>query len=387
MSTLSIPALSTNNYFQDTTRYIYGLDISAGTPTQATITAANKLWNEFLTTQGLTQDTFKQAIGYNESTHTASNTVAVQKYTTLYNDFVTKQLSYLYESQATNLSILNEQESRDIIFKTFSLVLQMLSVLQKSMQESSDALVFYTKLQQQYTEMLKHIPLLSFKPSHSYQLDIQDFGKTTIGGYGDINIGNIVDFLVNKISKASNNFTQTSQVTFTVWFSMSYDNTTKQLTFASPGVTTASFNTSGMSAWTVMQKASTGLLQEATKNLQYVVTNGRAHLPAWDDPTDFPWIVWPESTLPSTKPDVADSTHPITKFDEDKQRQQQRAEVNAKLQLYISNAQANRDLAQSQSKPMENLVNQTREAIQAQMTLIDNMVSLLKGLLGAVTRS
>ena len=75
------------------------------------------------------------------------------------------------------------------------------------------------------------------------------------------------------------------------------------------------------------------------------------------------------------------------KFDEDKQRQQQRAEVNAKLQLYISNAQANRDLAQSQSKPMENLVNQTREAIQAQMTLIDNLVSLLKGLLGAVTRS
>lgn len=377
MTSLSITSAG-DNIFQNLTTYLLGLNINT------TDTAkANKLWTQFLTSQGFaTEAAFETAL-------TNGGATAVTKYTNLYNIFVLEQLAKTYQSESIILQSTDEQQQRDIVFKTFSLVLHMLSTLQKSMQASSEALVLYTKIQQQYTELLKKIPLSTLSPGEATRVDITNIGKTILGGYGNITISDVLKFLLNKVKDASNNFTQNGSSSTRgsndsdLGFSVSYVNTTHTLTFNcsrlsySTNYATGTADVSNMSSQEIMDAAPEVLLKTATATLGYLAPIGDT----------FTFMTQPAYTAPSTKPLVATSQDPMNRSEEDRQRQQLRAEINGQLQVYISNAQANRDLAQSASKPIENLVNQIREAIQAQLTLLNNIIELLKGLLGAVTRS
>lgn len=381
---LSIPPDTTGGtQFQTLTKNLFGLNI---TGSASDITKANKLWSEFLTSQNLaTEVAFETALKTNpDGTISSTNLPAqIKKYTGLYNDFVYDQLTATFQSDLKILQTVNTQEERDVIFKTLTLVLHMLSVLQTTMRTSSEALLFYTKLQQQYTEMLKKVPLLVVDSITVTTINKEDVGKTVLMGFGNITIRDVYNYLLKQRELHP-------QGTYS-------DNGKPAWKYEKPYIAGGCFfnltDTLGNLHIVCRQSDATSaptLFDVTVQNSSSVLDDlmkAATASPLVQNADRSSFLSLSVATYTPIFMSSSVNEDPAKKSEEDKQRQATRAEFNGQLQLYISNAQANRDLAQSRSKPIENVVNQTREAIQAQLTLINSMIDLLKGLIGAIART
>lgn len=397
-----------NSLFQTLTNSMLGLNITGTSSKETDIQKANALWGEFLLSLGNTFDTaFIKQNGeadtskFNTWISTASSTDTA-KCASLYNEFIAEKLNETYQAGLLLLQTKDEQLARDIIFETMTKVLHMLSVLQQTMRTSSDALVFYTQMQQEYTEMLQHISLKTtneFSQNLLVKLDTTDVGKTILGQGENITVRDLVEY-VNQLRTTG---TPTTYIDgFPCWkfsTSSSYLHPVSGASLQAGGIeffiqetenNSLYFRASPMSYGAIFSSPPEFLFEGAvSQSSTHVVDDIIAQATQYvnDHPTYqhlwiYSWITYP--ALSSFSSSLSDETK---KSDENKLRQSQRSEANGQLQLYISNAQANRDLIQSASKPIENLVNQTREAIQGQLTLMNSMIELIKGLISAVTRT
>lgn len=395
-----------NSLFQTLTNSMLGLNITGTSSKETDIQKANALWGEFLLSLGNTFDTaFIKQNGeadtskFNTWISTASSTDTA-KCASLYNEFIAEKLNETYQAGLLLLQTKDEQLARDIIFETMTKVLHMLSVLQQTMRASSDALVFYTQMQQEYTEMLQHISLKTLVDGGlSVTLNTTDVGETILGKVENITVRDLVEY-VNQLRTTG---TPTTYIDgFPCWkFATSpfVINPASGSTEHVGGIeffiqetwnNSLYFRASPMNNGTISSSPPEFLFegtvsQSSTNVVDDIIAQATQYVnehPTYQHWWNSSWITYP--ALSSFSSFLKDETK---KSDENKLRQSQRSEANGQLQLYISNAQANRDLIQSASKPIENLINQTREAIQGQLTLMNSMIELVKGLISAVTRT
>lgn len=392
-----------NSLFQTLTNSMLGLNITGTSSKETDIQKANALWGEFLLSLGKTFDTafIKQngeadTTKFNTWISTASSTDTA-KCASLYNEFIAEKLNETYQAGLLLLQTKDEQLARDIIFETMTKVLHMLSVLQQTMRASSDALVFYTQMQQEYTKMLQGISLKTKLSNLQVIPDTNDIGETVLGAAEHITVRDLVTYIVNQSNGTPTGYTggnpiwefQTSPIVIdesngstailggiTIHLQKLADGTFYCRAMAlyqgqpNPGYPVCLFE--------VAVPSSDHMIDDIITQANAYVKANPTYLSYWH----MAYIAFPVASQQESS--LSDETK---KTDQDKLRQSQRSEANGQLQLYISNAQANRDLIQSASKPIENLVNQTREAIQGQLTLMNSMIELIKGLISAVTRT
>lgn len=409
-----------NDFFRQATRYIYGLEITE-TPSAASIKEADRLWNAFLSKIGKTNDEFKLEVGAAKlpSERTAAELAAIATYTSLYNDFLVGKLEYVYRSNAINLLSPDEIDARNILFETFDLVLKMLNALQQNLKLSAKAYEFYTKWQDQYSKQMAHTPMYFLKPNLSGSGNLDDIGKAEISSYAHITVGDVLRYLTEHMIE--DGATEKSWQPDTAWPPQFPLNQTdlrfvltqgtdgsghKTLTFtATMGTAYVTYNDS---LFNVTLNASTDnvplatsdnlrtamdlLLKKATDQLNnktgYIIGSSGA---TWADlrngwaAGNF-WPVW--MTQVQWQPIVNESSQSDQKAkdEENKNRQQARGELNGVLQLYLDNARSRRTMIQNRSKPVEDLISQCRESIQAQQNLANTVVDTLRGLLSAITR-
>ena len=132
-----------------------------------------QMWDSFLENQGL-----------------ASNPVDASQAGSFL-DYVQKSASWL--SSGTTLSPA-EIQKRTLMVTTFESVLSMLVTLQNTVAVQAKNLVFYSKLQQQYTLMLTGTPVYSPSEKDSWVYNTTDATKFTFG-YDNISVDDIATYM------------------------------------------------------------------------------------------------------------------------------------------------------------------------------------------------
>lgn len=406
-----------NDFFRQATRYIYGLEITQS-PSTASIKEADRLWNAFLSKIGKTNDEFKLEVGAAKlpSERTAAEQAAIASYTALYNNFLVGKLEYVYRSNAINLLSPEEIDARNILFETFELVLKMLNALQQNLKLSAKAYEFYTKWQDQYSKQMAHTPMYFLKPKLTGSGNLEDIGKAEISGYAHITVGDVLRYLTEHMIE--DGATEKSWQPDTGW--PDYPKTDlrfvltqgtdgsghKTLTFtATMGTAYVTYNDSlfnvtinegtdtvPLATSDNLRSAMNMLLKKATDQLNnktgYIIGSSGT---TWADlrngwvagtasPSLMTQVEWQSIVKESTQSDQK------AKDEENKNRQQTRGELNGVLQLYLDNARSRRTMIQNKSKPVEDLISQCRESIQAQQNLANTVIDTLRGLLSAITR-
>ena len=406
-----------NDFFRQATRYIYGLEITE-TPSAASIKEADRLWNAFLSKIGKTNDEFALEVGAAKlpSERTAAEQAAIATYTALYNTFLVSKLEYVYRSNAINLLSPEEIDARNILFETFDLVLKMLNALQQNLKLSAKAYEFYTKWQDQYSKQMAHTPMYFLKPNLSGSGNLDDIGKAEISSYAHITVGDVLRYLTEHMIEdgATGKIWQPD----TSWDRAPYANLLFVLTKGTDGsghktlTFTATMGTAYVyyndSLFNVTLNASTDnvplatsdnlrtamdlLLKKATDQLNnktgYISGSSGA---TWADlrngwAAGNVWPVWMTQVQWQSIVNESAQSDQKLRDEENKNRQQTRGELNGVLQLYLDNARSRRTMIQNRSKPVEDLISQCRESIQAQQNLANTVVDTLRGLLSAITR-
>lgn len=114
--------------------------------------------------------------------------------------FLHDTLSSAQASEAVNAISPAEQDIRSILFSAFSIVLKMLSTLQKAIQVESKALDFYANWESRITDMVSATPLYGPTANTQIVANDTDFGKTSLG-FGNITVRDMVSYLYNQIQQ------------------------------------------------------------------------------------------------------------------------------------------------------------------------------------------
>ena len=132
------------------------------------------------------------------------------------NDTATRAafLNFLQEAQATvqrseavNAISPQEQEMRNAIFATFSIILKMLTVLQRASQVEAKSQQIYADWMSSITDQISSTPMYGPTDENSIIANSTDFGETTLG-YGNITVRDMLTYLMNQIQ--TNNSTDES---------------------------------------------------------------------------------------------------------------------------------------------------------------------------------
>lgn len=124
-------------------------------------------------------------------------------------------LVFVQENASTQSTTLSPGEiaKRQIMVNTFKSVLAMLSTLQNTVAVQAKSLLFLSKLQQQYTQMLSQVPVYTPEPTKTWVVST-DPDKFTFG-YNNISVSDISTYLANsQVTSGSSTFQlQTNSVT------------------------------------------------------------------------------------------------------------------------------------------------------------------------------
>ena len=447
-----------NDFFRQSTRFIYGINIDDD-PTKNSpdaIKEANRVWNDFLFKITKTNEDFIAEVGDGKTQRTQAQEEALNKYMMLYNEFLLNRLDYVYQSNALNLLSPEEIESRDVLFRTFSLVLDMLSALQKTVGLVTEAYAVYTKWQAEYSKLTSKIPMYTQSPSYFPLRNLSDLSQSYVGAYGNVTMTEVVQALLKQVQDA-NGAKKIYTITFTGpvddnssggiqhytetyllnnmgdAISLSCDIKLQSPASSPSGVSNlflVSVNktddgfTMNLNDAEERNNIASALLRKATADVNNmtlhppdsVFATWSAGTPStsfnilWGSPSDtgetgifslrriFKEPIWgaawgmaPVPWNPKTVGKVEYPTNPTTDqkttVDQaNKEKAQNRGELNSQLQLYIDTAKSRSQVIQNQSKPIENLINQCRESIQAQMNLCNSIMDTMKGIISAVFR-
>jgi hypothetical protein len=124
--------------------------------------------------------------------------------------FMKEALATVQKSEAVNAISPQEQETRNILFSTFSIILKMMNVLQKASQVESKSQQIYADWMSSITNQISATPLYGPTALNTIIANDDDFGKTTLG-YGSITVRDVLNYLMNQIQTNG-----TSSSSFTV---------------------------------------------------------------------------------------------------------------------------------------------------------------------------
>jgi hypothetical protein len=389
------------NFFEQATRYIYGLEIT-NTPSAASIKEANNLWSKFLAKIGKTNADIENDLYTNPSAKTGLKTEALNDYKALYTEFLLERLGQASRSNAVNLLSPDEIEARNILFRTFELVLQMLSTLQKNLILVTNAYSLYTKWQNEYIQMMAHTPIYTLSPNNYGQGDANDIGKSLIGGYANVSVSDVIKYEIEKMIADKSTYV-TWASSGSPWYHMF------ELAIDTPGNIHFRFSMrfeSSISYNIIDVQVPIESYSDADlrNSLSGILQKGQAGLASLDTYTRqtfvTPWVTMPADTTtakgtswnsnivnPSAlKPGDTSATAVKERLDEDKARAGIRGEKNSQLQVFLENARSRKAMVQSSSKPVEDLMTQCRESLQAQANLANTICDTLKGIISAIYR-
>ncbi len=328
---------------------------------------------------------FFQATGYTSADLSTTDAVKQKEILAKYAQFLAGQLNSLYQIESIIELSPEEIKRRNIMFETFSIVLKMLNALQLCTRALSNTQVFYTKWQKQYTSMMTSIPLYTQSASGSIRFNANDIGKSTFG-YGNIRLEDIVKYLTQKPFKTDPEWREFAAGSLKVILVTVPVSNQVELAIQTAGGQTL-FSTA-LTNWNFSLGADDPT--NGITKLLYLLQNDyhsrrdtswyefisydelRARLEGRST-TSISGITWSSITSPGSA-------------DEDKARMQLRGEANGKLQLMIENARSLKQQVQDTGKPIENLINQTQEAIQNQSQLLSALTESMKGLIAAIFR-
>jgi hypothetical protein len=95
-----------------------------------------------------------------------------------------------------------ESAQRKILFVVFDLSLIMLNDLQNSLAVESQTLIYNAQWQEQYTNMLTSVPVLTADPTETMSLNSTDPADTTFG-FDNISLGDISSYLISQAQSSS----------------------------------------------------------------------------------------------------------------------------------------------------------------------------------------
>ena len=124
--------------------------------------------------------------------------------------FLQENQATIQKSEAVNAISPQEQEIRNAIFATYSIILKMLSVLQRASQVEAKSQEIYADWMSSITDQISSTPMYGPTDQNKIVANSADFGKTTLG-YGNITVRDVLSYLMNQIQ--TNNSTDE---TFTV---------------------------------------------------------------------------------------------------------------------------------------------------------------------------
>ncbi len=369
MATIDIPS-----YLEPFTKTFYGLTDSTSEENKK----RDGLYQEFLITNQLKDSDVSQATPEQQALYLAQ-----------FAQFLEQQLENIYQSESVIALSPEEMAKRNILFEAFATVLKMMNALQDTVRKISQSLVFYTKWQNQYTDMMTKIPLYVQGASAKVSYNAVNFGKTGLG-YGNVQIEDMIDYLLySRKEQIANNQSGVMTQYFgkEICFQLYYGPGIVKFLILKPGTfpegggplsePTAVFSGSNiavpsrpedlLSISSViaedMKRAianSSGALANTMRN---GIQNGTLLGMGWHQITE----------------DADDD-------DKNKARSGNRGEINGKLQLCIENARSLRQQVQDRLQPIQDILSQTREAIQSQSNLLSSITDSLKGLIAAIFR-
>lgn len=322
---------------------------------------ANELKQKFFTATGYTQEDLD-----------TTDPIKQQEILTKYAQFLSDQLNSMYQIESIVGLSPEEIKLRNIMFETFNIVLKMLNALQMCTRAISNAQVVYTKWQKEYTDMMTRIPLYVQKASKKVVINTTNFGETTFG-YGSIRLVDVLNSIVQRALASPDSAPSNAQVIFSNrFFEAKYNSSSNSLEL---WLNHVDGNPNYFYASVTVPKQPENPYNVVNTLVQLLYENYKTSTAAWtnSDGSTVDGITW--SNIVDSGTD-----------DENKARAGLRGEVNGRLQLYIENARSLKQQVQDMGKPIDNLVNQTQEAIQNQTQLLTAITESLKGLIAAIFR-
>jgi len=391
----------------------------------------------------------------------------------LYMAFLSQKLHGTKLAEEANLLSPQEIEARDIIFRIFTLAIEMLTALQACMRTQSALLKTYADWQKEYTDMMAQTPIYGPANSPGILANTEDFGQTKLG-YANINVRQMAEYLLDELQSGSSPSVDFEHVDSDMLFDaesplvnsmikfvltkQNIDSTNATYSFRivlNPNdlqyndeddklvhlwwplhdVETTLFTATWEASYTdTSADANATLISNLMHRLTdaYNSASGTAFVmhEIYDDndPITFnvsystlkdlwssnftldentspwdrafatyfwgPWTSPKPGAWPETIVSYEDSGEYNPNNEDDKKEMEDkrsssssyRAELNAQLQLYIQNLDARKTQIRDTSKITDNLINSTREAIQAQSNLLTAITESLRSLLSAIFR-
>jgi hypothetical protein len=147
---------------------------------------ANSLWEEFKT-KGLKPQDPTQVAGE-------------------YLKFLSDKLDAVVASEAVNAISPKEDESRQIMFEAFNIAMKMLKALQACMRAQSKLSSIYADWQNRYVKMMAATPIYGPSINPKIYANNDDFGKTSLGGYGTFTVRDMLSYLMTQNTQSAEFF-------------------------------------------------------------------------------------------------------------------------------------------------------------------------------------
>lgn len=349
-----------------------------------------KVWSEFLTEHGLTTTPSEADVG------------TLQKF----NEFVSNAYNSLAAGE--NVQTAQEMTRRRIMFDAFSIVLKMIDAIQDSVRTLSKSLTFYGKWQQEYTRLMTNIPLYSPDNQSKFVYNATDVGKSRLG-YGDFDLKTAIEYGVKAVLQSAsaapeiyigtnpNDGSNTSNTDPSGRFRMLRITTSPNV--QNPTVRDVVVSVLDHSPGTILPPGKLTFLSGLGLADPLNGRESEADIPRITD-----LIIQRIQTFPPFRDYIAEmNARPSVMqwrglvpppsgstaqqiLDQNSLNQRLRGEYNAKLQVYLENARAQRTIVRDWQKPIESALSQAREAVTQMINLLTSITETMKGLLSAIHR-
>ncbi len=256
-----------------------------------------------------------------------------------------------------------EVAKRKILSDTIDIVLQMLNVVQQTVGEQAQLLLFVGKWQQEYTKMISRVPIYLPSPANTWKPDATDASRFTLG-FNNISIKEVSEYVVstNSTIQLSNGL-----MTFTL--------STNSCTFSSGLITQTTTNTPTSDTFDAKVAATSKAFLDIYNDpsLQPAIT---ANSNSFFGTPRLPWR-FVAINVPAGNEDARKQNDAITS---------NRGEANARLQGVIENIRSKKQILQDLSGSYQTTVTESREKISQLSDLLTSLLEALKEVMQAIAK-
>lgn len=312
------------------------------------------------------------------------------------------QFSQLVLERETTAISPDEIKKRDIMLKTFDILLEMLNTLQNTISVQGQNLIFMGKWQEEYTKKLARVPLYvggtSSLPNIQKVATLDNLEQFTFG-YDKISIDDMANFWAKQ---EGNNVSGTPVFSITSptkgdisGSSNDPDCSIFANSVVSPAVTVTGRDFGpGGNRFTFSETIPVSLAADPAKRFAENVENFKqAFVTMWNKPlsgsdsrTAYDLIYSGQTNIlspdnPGRLPQIGWLHNAVTDTDA-----KARAEYNARNQQFIENLRSLRQIVQDNSKTLQDGLSNTKEALSQQANILQAVIDSLKSLIAAIFR-